>query len=280
MGLPSLEKHPPGRLIEARSNGRNPPFIKYLRERIQTLEQPAGRHRLALGAPELEVALPEGGLPVPGLHEIEAQGGGAGLGFCAALLVRLLKDDPRAVLWCHSAFPRRSELYGPGLLSFGLLPSRLLLVRPRREVDGLWVLQEGLRSGALAAAVGEVKRLGASDARRLQLAAEAGGCVGFLLRRSSGPPALAALTRWRVSPAPSAPALGGVGRLRWRAELLRARAGTPGCWLLEWRHETGDFAVVAPLSDRPARAGEGADRPPRPLERTDEAHGASGAARG
>jgi protein ImuA len=280
MGYPSLERPPPERLIKARPNGRNPSLIKYLRERIQLLEQPLGRRCLALGAPELDAALPGGGLPIPGLHEIEAQGGGAGLGFCAALLVRLLKHDPRTVLWCRSAFPRRSELYGPGLVSFGLPPSRLLLVRPRREADGLWVLQEALRSGALAGVVGEARRLGASEARRLQLAAEAGGCAGFLLRRSCDPQTLAALTRWRVSSAPSSSALGGVEGLRWHVELVRARAGCPGCWVLEWRHETGNFAVVAPLSHRSSWGGEGADRPPWLPRRGNEAHGASRAAHG
>ena len=78
--------------------------------------------------------------------------------------------------------------------------------------------------------------------RRLQLAAEASGAIGIAIRRwrrqteatDFGQPT-AAVTRWRVSALPSRSLpVPGIGRARWRLELIRARAG-----------ESADFEVEA-----------------------------------
>lgn len=238
--------------------------LKSLRARIRALERArprgAGRPRALSLAPAIDRAL-SGGLPLGAVHEVAGGGqgvAGAALGFALALIARLGRalQSPAPVLWCL----QNLDLYGPGLASFGFEPDRLIVVRARRRSEVLWAMEEGLRCRALAAVVGEVDEARVKECRRLQLAAEAGGATGFLLRAGlSGGPTPAAVTSWRVAPAPGAlgPALA-----RWRVELLRCRAGTPSAWLVEWCDETGDFTVAAapcdgPAREREARAGAG-----------------------
>ena len=162
------------------------------------------------------------------------------------------------VLWCLP----RPDLYGPGLAAHGLDPERVVLVRTSRDAEILWAMEEGLRSPGIVAAVGEVGTLPAVASRRLQLAAERSGVTAFLLRRwREGGQAVreralpnAAMTRWRVAALPSQPFRGepGVGRLRWRIDLLRCRGGEPGCWEMEVPDATGHVSLAAALADRPA----------------------------
>ncbi|MBL7599022.1 protein ImuA, partial [Escherichia coli] len=84
----------------------------------------------------------------------------------------------------------------------------------------------------LGAVIGEAKRADMTATRRLQLAAEGGRTIALLLKRAAregadpiGMPS-AAVTRWRVTCAPSAPLpVEGVGRPRWRLELARQKGG-------------------------------------------------------
>src|SRR5579875_1953097 len=213
---------------------------------------------LPFGAAAIDRALPWGGLPLAALHEIEsgsiASGGaGAATAFLAGILARLTPGRP--VLWCL----RQPDLHAPGLARAGLLAKRLLLVRTPNERELLWAMEEGLRSCALAAVVGEVETLSTAASRRLQLAAETAGVTGFVLHRSAGTAvASAAVTRWRVMALPSVPVAGepGVGRPRWQVELLRCRGGMPGAWEVEvgdaqWDWTARHGVVSAPLADRP-----------------------------
>ena len=260
-----------------------PAVLEGLRARIRRIEShlPEGGEGsgvTTLGAPEIDGALPWGGLPVAALHEVLARHKTAASGFCAVLLARLAKSTG-TVLWCR----RGRGLYGPGLSAFGLAPERLILVRAHTDTDILWVLEEGLRSGSLAAVLGETDAITATAARRLQLAAESGGTSAFLLRSARGKVEPGpAVTRWQIASVPSfgdkdeiRPGLGGHRYWggRWRVDLLKCRSGAPGAvkvqknenafgaprsWLVEWRHGTaagtaaGRLAVAAELRHRPA----------------------------
>jgi hypothetical protein len=174
------------------------------------------------------------------------------------------------VLWCL----KRPDLYGSGLAAHGLDPARLVIAAAPRDAEILWAIEEGLRMPGLAAVVGEVGRLPMVASRRLQLAAERSGVTALLLRRwRNGDEAMAerarpsaAVTRWRVTALPSRDIEGvpGIGKPRWRIELLRCRGGVPALWEVEVADASGHVSISAGLADRPAppfrRSGEPALR--------------------
>src|SRR5512144_2169615 len=165
------------------------------------------RETLPLGVAAIDAVLPGGGLPRGCLHEIVAADvGGAAAAFAAVLLAGLAGDGG-SVVWCRrDPGLHATKLYGPGLAVFGLDLRRLLVVRARREIDVLWAMEEGLRSGAVSAVLGEVAAAPLIALRRLQLAAETGGTTGLLLRPFGAPAAAgSATTRWRVASVPSHP---------------------------------------------------------------------------
>ncbi len=225
----------------------------------------AARHGvMGMGAAAVAACLPGGGLPLGALHEVEpapgaagaeAQHGAAAAAFIARLLARL--PSPRPCLWVAV----RCDLYPPGLLAHGLDPGRLVLARARDDAAVLAAMEAALRGGAFGGVVGEAGRLGRLAARRLQLACLRHAGTGFVLRRwpHATPAHLpaeapAAVTRWRIAPIASE---GSWGTPRWRLELLHARGGTPGEWIVEAGESdaSGVVRVVAELAD-PAPASQ------------------------
>jgi protein ImuA len=241
-----------------------------LQERVRRIERShAWRHDvLPFGVAAIDQTLPGGGLALGALHEILGDGadeedGAAAAGFVAGIAGRL---PAGTVLWCL----KHGDLYGPGLAAHGLDPARIALVRTARDDDLLWALEEGLRApqsfGGIAAVVGEIGRLPMVAGRRLQLAAERSGSLALLLRRwRTGAEAAAertrpsaAVTRWRVAALPSRPQAGepGIGRPRWRVELLRCRGAVPAAWTvpvdLGEADAPGVVRLPVELADRPA----------------------------
>ena len=231
---------------------------------------------LPFGIDVMDRHLPGRGLGLACLHEIAAAGpevehGAAASLFVAGLAARL----EGIVLWVIE----QRDLFAPGLAVAGLHPDRLIIAEAGKAV--LLVMEEGLRHRGLAAVVGEVHgRLGLTASRRLQLAAEAGGVTGFVLRRTSlsrvplkrtqhpDDPApaepIAAATRWRISPLlsappiPHAPEVPGLGRARWRVELLRCRSGTPSTWIMEACDAAGRLGMAEAVRSPVARARQAA----------------------
>jgi len=240
-------------------------FLPELRERVRRIERPTATARgvLPFGLAGIDRALPDGGLAQGALHEILGAGGDEEDGalaaaFAAGILGRLTVSGDGMVLWCLP----RPDLYGPGLAAHGLDPGRVVLVSTPRDTEILWAMEEGLRAPGIVAVVGEVGTLTATASRRLQLAAERSGITAFLLRRwrDGGQAAReralpnAAVTRWRITTMHSIPLRSepGVGRLRWRVELLRCRGGEPACWEMEVPDATDHVSLAAALADRPA----------------------------
>ncbi len=208
---------------------------------------------LPFGIAAMDGGLPWGGLPLGALHEVggiaaEAEDGAIATAFLASILARLSPGRP--VLWCCS----RADLHAPGLARHGLQPKRLILARAPNDREILWAMEEGLRSPALAAVVGEVATLSVAASRRLQLAAETSGVTGFALRRGNAAAAAsAAVTRWRIAALPGLSGSGepGLGRPLWRVELLRCRGGVPASWQMEACDAAGFVTLSAALADRP-----------------------------
>ena len=245
-----------------------------LRAEIRAIERgnagAAARPALPFGLEAVDARLAGGGL-LPALHEaaaasIEPGDDAASTLFFAALAARFSRAAGQGqVLWAVA----RRDLFAPGLAQAGLTPDRLLCAQCRDDAETLAVMEEGVRHGSLAAVIGEAGRAEMAATRRLQLAAEESGTPAFLLRRwrkrDVDPLAApsAAFTRWRIACAPSSPLpfeldpSEGLGRARWRVELVRQRGAPPHIWLLEAPDAEARFAFPAPSGDRADRqAGE------------------------
>ncbi|TCZ61115.1 ImuA family protein [Roseicella aquatilis] len=240
--------------------------IDQLRADVARLERhaplPSAATVLPFGVAALDAVLPGGGLPRGALHETVGAGSDVGHGTAAALLVAgILARAGGPVLWVSVRF----DLFAPALAGVGLAAGRVTHVEAGRDV--LAAMEEGLRHPGLAGVVGEITgRLALTPSRRLQLAAASTGALAFAIRRPARPddPALAepnaAATRWRVAPLPSAPPLPhapevpGLGRGRWRLDLLRVRGGVPSSWIVEAPDAQGHLALAADLADGSAGA--------------------------
>lgn len=131
---------------------------------------------LSLGVPDIDRHLPPGGMKRAAIHRLGGQGGPV-LGF-AAWITAQLATPQRPALWIQQG----AALHAPGLAAWGVTADRLILAHSVREAaDRLWALEQGLRCPALSVVVAEVEPQGVTAARRLQLAAEAGGVMGLIL---------------------------------------------------------------------------------------------------
>ncbi len=207
-------------------------------------------------------AVPLSSLQQGGLHELKPEryrDTPAALGFALSVIAAAAKTNCRGlVLWCLTRTQAREwgRPYGPGLLRAGLDPARLLIVEARTADDAAWALEEGLKSGALAACLAQVSIKTPLAARRLGLAAQASRtpCLllsGHVLSGSggadlSGLPGTGlpgTLTRWRIATEPSRPApfdAAAPGAASWRLTLERCRGRAPGMsFRVEFSHEFG-----------------------------------------
>jgi protein ImuA len=226
---------------------------------LRAIEGEGQRRRplLPFGLAELDERL-AGGLRLDALHEVAGEGCGWGDDAAAVLFMAGIAARTKGpILWAV----RSRDLFAPGLYQAGLDPSRVLYAEARDDAELLALMEEGLRHRGLAAVIGEAKRVGMASTRRLQLAAEGGSTVALLLKRAArqgGDPLelpSAAVTRWRVSSAPSVPVpWEGLGRGCWRVQCVRQRGGEPFELQVEAPDETGCLALPARLVDRPAAA--------------------------
>lgn len=130
------------------------------------------------GFAELDALLPGGGWPQGALTEImmPRQGIGA-LRLLMPTLARLSQGD-RWICWVAPPYIP----YAPALANAGIDLSRILLVHPRGQQDGLWAVEQSLRSGNCAAVLAWPTLDDKAILRRLQLAAESGDALGVLFR--------------------------------------------------------------------------------------------------
>ncbi|MBS0560580.1 MAG: damage-inducible mutagenesis protein [Proteobacteria bacterium] len=250
---------------------RQPSHIEALRARVARLRPIApGQHGgdvRRFGVAAIDARLPSGGLACGALHEAAGTGPETEHAATATLFVAgVMARCNGPVLWVLE----RADLFAPALANAGLPPGRVIFVEAGREA--LAAMEECLRERGVAGVVGETsQRVSLTASRRLQLAAETSGALGFLLRRSRqfDDPRLAensaAVTRWRLTalpsapPVPDAPDVPGLAAARWRLNLVRCRGGEPATWIVEAPDAQGHLRLVSDLSDRPAAAdGRGA----------------------
>ena len=141
-----------------------------------TSVSPAVPPGIPTGFSGLDGELPGGGWPEGAVSDILCDGP-AGFSLVMPALARLSRMGRWLLLVAPPHVP-----YAPALAGRGLDLKRLLLVREREEAATLWAAEQGLRSGACGAVLTWSETAGGTAFRRLQLAAEAGGSVGFVFR--------------------------------------------------------------------------------------------------
>jgi protein ImuA len=267
----------------------NPPrshILRTLAERIQEI-QASGfsqkRSTHSLGVAALDALLPGRGLPAGSLVELLSASEGAGVWTLALFMGRQVAGERNGLVVVDS----QGSFYPPAAAKLGLELSHTILVRPRTPSEANTACEEALRCSAVGAVIGWHQQMRAREFRRLQLSAEAGGGVGFVLRPAGAVsvPSFAVL-RLLVSPVASgAGGEKGVGILlceapsgpfrqkgpdpffppqlrRVRVQVVRCRGGKAGqSLLLEIDDETGhvhspaEVAAATP-GTRTARAAE------------------------
>lgn len=153
-----------------------------------------------------------------------------------------------SVLWVREAW--QPEAINPVGLGAFIDPARLLVAQTRDQTEGLAVMEEALRDGALPFVVIVLHQpLGLTPGRRLQLAAKAGGSTGLCLI-PQGMGSNAAETRWQCTPVfdPDDSTL-----LHWA--LKKNKSGTLGSWHVRWDAASRRLHVVSPAGERPGSAG-------------------------
>lgn len=198
-----------------------------LRQELERLERrrlPAGS-AVASGCAALDKLLPGGGFARGTLVEWLAEDEASGTGTLALLAARQAAVAGGAVVVFDPAERHGGRFYPPAAAALGLDLARLIVVRAAGERDELWALYQTLRSPGVAAVWASREQLEWRWFRRLQLAAEAGGSVGHLLRPASvrGQPTWSQL-QLLVEPQPG----GGTAGRRLRVELVRCRTATGG----------------------------------------------------
>ena len=206
-----------------------------------------GRRTPAAGVPigvaEIDALLPGRSLARDGFHELLGDQG-AITSFLAALLGR--QWAIQQVLWITPS----PDIYPGGLAQLGLSSRRLTIAWTRQTDNRLWAMEEALKDLPSGAVVAEVEQADLTETRRLQLAAESSGSIGFLVRRDRQPSA--ALTRWLIEPGRSRDL-----RPTWRLTLERVRgAEAGGSWVVEFDDASLSLNLVAEVADRQVEAAE------------------------
>jgi protein ImuA len=202
------------------------------------------------------------------LHELCPAGPGAepaALGFALGLAAGWA--GPAGLIWAgeESVFAEEGAPYPPGLLHFGLDPSRLIVVRAGKREEALWAAEQGLsaRGAVVVCTLGALGRpLDLKATRRLLLFAERNRSHCLLVRPLVE--ASAAWTRWRVSPARSSAEARELGPPAYRVELVRSRGGPAGAvFTLDWNAHARAFAERDVARDRSAASVDGPADPIR-----------------
>ena len=152
---------------------------------LETGGRPETRSGISSGCEALDTCLPQQGY-VPGtiveyLRETRACGASY-LAFAAAASA-MQADDGFLVLVDNQDI--RSYFYPPALTAHGIDLKKVVFVQPQSLGDAIWSVDQALRTPAVSAVVAELESLDDRSARRLQLAAETGGTLAFLLRSAA-----------------------------------------------------------------------------------------------
>lgn len=188
---------------------------------------------MALGS--MRSAFPNQSFPVSAVHEFisHPKDVASTAGF-VGVLVSALMNRKGAVLWISST----RSVFPPALHALGIAPDKIIFIFLQNDKQISWAMEEALKCTGLSAVIGEMKELGFTTSRRLQLAVEKSHVTGFVLRCNPRQlQANACVSRWKIKPLGSdlPGKMPGIGFPRWEVELLKIRNGQPGKWQIEFR---------------------------------------------
>jgi protein ImuA len=155
--------------------------ITELQNRLRTWERRLPQTATACtstGCDALDAMLPGRGIRRGTLVEWVEDGDASGAGTLALLVGRRFCETERPAILLDF----RRQIYPGALSAFGFDLSTLIVVRPDTEREALWACEESLRCKAVAMVWASIDRLPGIAFRRLQLAAEESGGVGFFVR--------------------------------------------------------------------------------------------------
>ncbi|KAF7769891.1 hypothetical protein PCIT_a2812 [Pseudoalteromonas citrea] len=136
-------------------------------------EQVSDVERVSTGIEQFDEYL-NGGLPKHGVIDIQAS---QGIGEVRVLLPYLKQQTGLTVFinppGCVS---------GHGLFHLGFDTALILVINPKNELDALWSAEQCLKSGACSSVLLWQDRFAIHQIKRLQLAAEQGGALQFVMR--------------------------------------------------------------------------------------------------
>lgn len=173
--------------------------------------------RCSSGWPALDAAL-GGGFAVGAVHEFIAVTEGAAVRTVALRTAAQAAGQNKWIFYLDTEW----DFFPPAAIACGVPLGRLIVVRAACRADAFWVCEQALRCRAVAAVVLPLRTVDARTSRRLQLAAEAGGGLGLLLRREENGGHTFAASRLRCEPL-----VGDTGRRRMRVTLLKLQQGRP-----------------------------------------------------
>lgn len=144
-----------------------------------TKHQPQpGTAVLPTGFSALDLHLPDNGWPSSTLTEIFYDGAATS---ALQLILPTLAQVSRHNRWLAWIAPP-SLPYRTQFRAAGINPERALVIRPHPHNDGLWAVEQALRSGTCAAVLSWVTEADHASIEQLKDAARAGGSCGLLFR--------------------------------------------------------------------------------------------------
>jgi protein ImuA len=243
----------------------SPDRLQELRDRIRGIEGVRDCGPLdagfSTGFPALDRLLAGRGLRSGSLVEWRGERDGSGAETLAfAVAANLLRDDGALVV-----IDDERDFYPVGAAGLGVPLDRTIIVRADTEEAGLWTWEQALRTPGVTITLGRLTKVSDKVARRLQLASEAGGGLGFVIRPPDAPSATWAATRLSVEGVAGS---GNVLGWRLRVRMTRGQAGPREAVAeVELGYETSALPVATELARPVAKRRPAARRAAGPARR-------------
>jgi cell division inhibitor SulA/protein ImuA len=225
---------------------RRKELLRNLVEQIRSLEQADCKTQWASavssGFASLDRLLPKRGFVGGTLVEWLGEGPGTGaMTLALAVGGRLARTEGVVVV-----VDARREFFPPAAAALGVPLERTVVVEPADARMEWWALEQALMSGAVSVTLGRIERANERVLRRLLLATEKGGGLGFLMRPASlARSGFCAGMRLLVTTLPNTDGSG----WRLQVELLACRGCPAGSKaIVELTDETNHVPVVAELA--------------------------------